>query len=271
MAIEFRNIPFGPADYILEQAIVAGGTLKCRLVCKDWKKTVDENLLKTFLTKFQKNSLQISEALDLRSIVLHFADAANPQNSTTINISAFKAFDQNIKRAIGPNALAHKGTIATIEQLNDLVDNDSYTNLHILWRTVKAQLNNPPSLGTCQEISEWMAQNQKTFDHITSLVANGQGLTMIPQEIKHLTRLANLILTNHQIQSIPLEIVNLTQLRCLSLAGNQIQRIPQEIRNLDQLQELYLNNNQIQNIPQEIKGFLDQLQKLSLDGNPLIE
>jgi len=249
---------------ILKDVILYEGTFTCRLLCKEWKNLIDQDVLKIFVTELQRRLKDIPQPL--HTIVITFTDQANPQNTTTLqcDIKTFQAFDKHLKTVICP--IKKTGLIASPEKIEEL-DTKS-TNLHILWDAIKTQVHPPPSspLHTWSEISTWMKNNPQALASITSLNLNSKGLTALPPEIGLLTQLQELYLQNNQITSLPSELGKLTQLQWLNLKNNKITSLL-GIENLIQLQYLNLKNNKITSLLGIEK--LIQLQCLNLKNNKI--
>ncbi len=261
----FNEFPKDIIGSIFALSTLQSGACTIRGVCKQWKGIFDEVVLKCFVAQLQTNTHAIPKALGLRSMVQTFTATVNPpeQMTCSCDINAFKTFNREIKRAIGPKAA---GIIVSAEQIRCLSEKD--TNLHILWNKIKSAIPGAPDLKTAEEISEWMEKHPDAFVNITELNLHNQNLTSLPSEIRFLTHLQKLDLYCNQLQSLPDAIRNLTQLRGLSLYCNQLQSLPEAIGNLTQLQELYLSYNQLQSLPDAI-GNLTQLQELYLSENQL--
>ncbi|MBS4167308.1 MULTISPECIES: F-box-like domain-containing protein [unclassified Neochlamydia] len=101
---------------------------------------------------------------------------------------------------------------------------------------------------------------------ITSLGITRSGLTFLPPEIQHLSKLKHLNLENNKLTFLPKEIGQLSQLQQLTLNSNQLTTLPAEIGQLSQLIELNINDNYLTSLPSEIKQ-IAYLQDLDLSSN----
>jgi len=253
------------ASHILKNVIIQDRTFHCRIVCKQWKKIVDEDVLKLFIRQLQERRNEIPESLGLRQIVVIFTDEANPINQINIkcDFAQFRAFNESIEIIIGRKT----GLITSAEQVKDLAQG---TNLHILWDAIKDQVNPAPvsPLYTYEEISNWMRTNTASLNSINLLTLKRKELTSLPPEIGLLTRLEYLDLGNNKIKSLSPEIGNLHHLRVLNLNTNKLTNLPSEIGNLTSLQYLFLADNQLQDLPAQIVH-LQNLEQLSLYSNQI--
>jgi len=249
---------------ILKDVILHERTFTYRLVCTEWKKLIDQDVLKIFVRELQRRLKDIPQSL--HTIVLTFTDQANPPNKATLqcDIKSFQAFDKHLKTVICPvkktDLIAFPDTIEAV--------NKKGTNLHILWDAIKTKVNPLPSspLQTWNEISTWMKTNPHALASITNLDLSSKGLTTLPPEMGLLSQLQELNLANNQITSHS-EIVELTQLRWLRLKNNKITSLT-GIEKLNQLENLNLTNNKITSLPAEMKQLV-HLQNLHLYGNPV--
>lgn len=82
------------------------------------------------------------------------------------------------------------------------------------------------------------------------------------------TFLTRLYLNGNNLSQVPKEIKHLSNLRVLDLSHNNITELPKELGFCYQLKYLYLFNNMIKNFPWEF-GNLSNLQFLGCEGNPL--
>ncbi len=103
---------------------------------------------------------------------------------------------------------------------------------------------------------------------VTRLDLSGEGLTMLPSEIGHLSSLQSLDLRRNQLTTLPPEIDQLINLGILELDDNQLVTLPPEIGQLSNLIELYLSKNKLTVLPSEI-GQLSKLRSLYLKSNQL--
>jgi Leucine-rich repeat (LRR) protein len=114
-------------------------------------------------------------------------------------------------------------------------------------------------------LRDWIEENCKD---LTLLNLSKAGLTYLPPEICHLSKLQWLDLNQNQLTSLPVEIGQLSQLVQLNLNKNQLTSLPTKIGQLSHLQKLLLNQNQLTSLPAEI-GQLPNLLQLHLSQNQL--
>ncbi|WP_052435842.1 leucine-rich repeat domain-containing protein [Neochlamydia sp. EPS4] len=110
---------------------------------------------------------------------------------------------------------------------------------------------------------KWIERRGKD---ITGLEITTIGLTFLPSEIQHLSKLKHLNLENNKLTFLPKEIGQLTQLQKLTLNNNQLTSLPAEIGQLSTLIELNINDNYLTSLPSEIKR-IAYLQDLDLGNN----
>ncbi|MEH2052127.1 COR domain-containing protein [Nostoc sp.] len=97
---------------------------------------------------------------------------------------------------------------------------------------------------------------------------NSKKLTVLPAEIRQLSKLEELDLSDNQLIELPAEIGQLTNLRLLHLKDNQLKVLPPEIGQLSNLRGLDLKRNKITVLPTEI-GQLIHLRQLTFQNNQL--
>ncbi|KAJ3918974.1 Endonuclease/exonuclease/phosphatase [Lentinula edodes] len=104
----------------------------------------------------------------------------------------------------------------------------------------------------------------------TSLDVGGVGIKNLPSNsgLFSFNFLTNLYLNHNGLIAIPPEIAQLRNLELLDLSGNALTTLPPELGMLVSMKEFYLFDNQIMTIPPEF-GTLHQLQTLGVEGNPL--
>ncbi|KAJ3925685.1 MAG: Endonuclease/exonuclease/phosphatase [Lentinula lateritia] len=104
----------------------------------------------------------------------------------------------------------------------------------------------------------------------TSLDMGGVGIKNLPSNsgLFSFNFLTNLYLNHNGLIAIPPEIAQLRNLELLDLSGNALTTLPPELGMLVSMKEFYLFDNQIMIIPPEF-GTLHQLQTLGVEGNPL--
>ncbi|KAJ3860808.1 glucose-repressible alcohol dehydrogenase transcriptional effector [Lentinula novae-zelandiae] len=104
----------------------------------------------------------------------------------------------------------------------------------------------------------------------TSLDMGGVGIKNLPSNsgLFSFNFLTNLYLNHNGLIAIPPEIAQLRNLELLDLSGNALTTLPPELGMLVSMKEFYLFDNQIMTIPPEF-GTLHQLQTLGVEGNPL--
>ena len=121
-------------------------------------------------------------------------------------------------------------------------------------------------------IDEAAADGRPTLD------LSGQGLEVLPPEIKKLTNLKTLVLgrwdkensepLGNRLKTLPDELAALTELRSLFLPYNQFTELPEVVGSLGKLRSLNLSYNQLSTLP-DVVGQLSNLRSLYLRKNQL--
>lgn len=106
------------------------------------------------------------------------------------------------------------------------------------------------------------------FVNLKTLVANKNGISVLPADIFDLPRLQVLVLSKNELRTLPPVKNPKIRLRCLVLSKNLFEEIPVSIGRIQLLQKLYFDNNQISALPKAI-GALKYLYKLDMSMNQL--
>jgi internalin A len=99
--------------------------------------------------------------------------------------------------------------------------------------------------------SETVPDEIKYCHQLLELDLSGNKLTMIPPQLKHLTRLQRLYLEYNDLESLN-GIEKLTNLRELHLARNRLSYLPPSMGHFTNLQTLRLDANPLDTIPKDI-------------------
>ena len=78
----------------------------------------------------------------------------------------------------------------------------------------------------------------KSPNEVYILDISDQGITALPNQIGLLKNLRELLAGGNQLQSLPEDICKLTRLEILYLPNNKIFRLPEQIGNLKRLKEI---------------------------------
>lgn len=106
------------------------------------------------------------------------------------------------------------------------------------------------------------------FVNLKQLVANKNGISMLPVDMFDLPMLEVLVLSKNELSSLPNVNNPKIRLRCLVLSKNQFGDIPASIGKISLLQKLYLDNNQIEGLTKAL-GSLKYMYKLDLSMNQI--
>lgn len=107
------------------------------------------------------------------------------------------------------------------------------------------------------------------FTNLTSLVAYGNSLTSLPEEIGNLVNLNYFTYDNNAITALPESIGNLTDLTYMDGHNNQIAALPDSFYNLSSLQSVSFENNKLTTLG-NVAG-LTSLMVADFSGNMLTE
>lgn len=103
---------------------------------------------------------------------------------------------------------------------------------------------------------------------LQQLIIHHSNISIIPNNIHHLTKLELLEISFCQLTEIPYTLCNLTELQYLNLCYNKINKLPLLIGNLTKLQQLILDSNELTHLPEETK-LLVELDTLWINNNKL--
>ena len=133
-------------------------------------------------------------------------------------------------------------------------------------------------------------RNREELQEQYLLDVSNKGITELPKEIIHLSKLIMLVIDNNNIKELPVELYQMKNLRLLSFMKNQVSFISEDIMNLDlitfgachnnitelpmsfftlkNLETLCLHGNKIKVIPNEI-GNLSSLESFTISNNDI--
>ena len=108
----------------------------------------------------------------------------------------------------------------------------------------------------------------RLFVNLRTLVANKNGIAVLPVDIWDLPLLEVLVLSKNELMTLPPVNNTKIRLRCLVLSKNKFEEVPQSVGRIKLLQKLYLDNNRIENLPKAL-GALKYMYKLDMSMNKL--
>lgn len=170
------------------------------------------------------------------------------------------------------NAKSRKSDLALYQDLALLRQDIS---LRRAWTTIRTTLLEkspkttvPQERASLAEIRAWLddKKNQPLLEGIERLNLSGQGLLLIPKEIRSLSNLKTLDLERNMINVLCSgDFAFLQKLEILNLGGNELFQV--HLQNLPCLRRLKLGFNQLSHA---VLKDLPQLQELDLDDNQII-
>jgi len=111
----------------------------------------------------------------------------------------------------------------------------------------------------------------KLTSSVTSLDANSNALTALPEAIGNCSALEELLCFANQIKTVPKELANAKKLKTLNLFNNKIMKLPPELGQLSELEEVNLAANKMMQLPKEIFTSWSKVKILSANDNNLVK
>lgn len=105
--------------------------------------------------------------------------------------------------------------------------------------------------------------------YLRTVLISDNNIESVPSEIKNLIYLENLVMNDNNLGEIPPEIFELTNLKVLALRENGIGELPDKFDQLPNLEKLNLQNNNIKELPESLVLQGNNLQRITLKGNPM--
>lgn len=157
-------------------------------------------------------------------------------------------------------------------------DIDTFKNVQLLGLDYNELSELPSSIGNLLYLQKiHLNKNEFTeFPHVltqcrylkTILISDNQIETITP-DIKNLVFLEDLVMNDNNLGEVPPELFELTHLKVLGLRENGIGELPDKFDQLPNLEKLNLQNNNIKELPESLVMQGNNLQRITLKGNPM--